>query len=235
MSNLEKLQKILEAFDNDSLTKEDILKAFEKVVNIVIELKKQNTEEIAQLRSAFEQITKKIGSDTNLTLEDLKKKTNDLFVGERMNDLASQVAQKLKDVDERMATVKSGIDGKNGKDGRNGRDGVSIRGEDGLGFSQEMLDKVEELLNKPQQLGRAFGPSVITPRPLSNITPVGTINGVNKDFRLPKDPKKDGERVYLNGVRMRSGSANDYTLAGRVISFNDAPLTGDIIICDIDF
>src|SRR3990167_9184128 len=79
-----------------------------------------------------------------------------------------------------------------------------IRNKLELLFGDERLEikaikNLEEELEKIRQmkgtLGRAMGPSVITPRPLSNITPIGSINGINADFTLPKAPKKDGERV----------------------------------------
>ena len=89
-----------------------------------------------------------------------------------------------------------------------------------------------------------MGPSVITPRSLKGIstdtTPAitGAINGTNKEFVLPKAPiSKRGEpygvAVFLNGVRMREGSSNDFTVAGKTITFTNAPLTNDVLLADI--
>src|SRR3990167_7409218 len=118
------------------------------------------------------------------------------------------------------------------------RDGLELlpNGEkmkiDAIEDLREELEKIRQIRGT---LGRAMGPSVITPSPLSNITPTGSINGSNTAFTLPKAPVKDGERVYLNGVRMRNGASNDYTLANRTITFNTAPLINDVIIVDISY
>lgn len=156
----------------------------------------------------------------------------------------------------------SGLPGKDGVDGKPGLLGLKgdqgEKGDKGESGSPDMAEDIRnklELLTGNERLrmeairgleekfeevkkikgGRAMGPSVITPRPMCNITPVGTINGSNAVFTLPKSPKKNAEKVFLNGVRMREGSSNDYTIAGKTITFNTAPLSGDIIICDIDY
>lgn len=87
--------------------------------------------------------------------------------------------------------------------------------------------------------GGGTGPN---PTPVNGITTgggigkelTGSVNGSNTQFTLPRTPKVGTERVYLNGIRMRSGASNDYTITGKVITFNTAPLSGDIIVVDID-
>lgn len=73
---------------------------------------------------------------------------------------------------------------------------------------------------------------------------LGTKNGVNMVFTTPDDFIQDGEiviRVYMNGVRLRLGSANDYEVSesGGVgtgydtITFTGvAPTVGDELTAD---
>jgi hypothetical protein len=121
-----------------------------------------------------------------------------------------------------------------------------LQGEEKLDLKaiRGLEEKLEEIKEMKGKLGRAVGPSVIVPRPLVNIstdsTPAitGAVNGTNKDFKLPKTPAKDrgGNHaicVFLNGVRLREGSDNDFTIAGKTLTFNDAPLENDIITIDL--
>ena len=70
----------------------------------------------------------------------------------------------------------------------------------------------------------------------NNVVPTGTINGTNTEFTLPSQAKLDSEKVFVNGQRMRKGSANDYTMnnANTKITFNTAPPTGSNIIVDLE-
>lgn len=60
-------------------------------------------------------------------------------------------------------------------------------------------------------------------------TPTGTINGSNTDFTLANTPVAGSESVYLNGILQDAGGGNDYTIAGAVITFLTAPISGDKI------
>ena len=59
--------------------------------------------------------------------------------------------------------------------------------------------------------------------------PSGTINGSNVTFTLANAPIANSEHVYLNGLLQESGSGNDYTITGAVITYLSAPLTGEKI------
>jgi len=60
-------------------------------------------------------------------------------------------------------------------------------------------------------------------------TPVGEIDGVNKEFTLEDTPDLTSLEVYLNGVLQNS---DQITVAGKVITFTIAPYVGDIILID---
>lgn len=57
--------------------------------------------------------------------------------------------------------------------------------------------------------------------------PSGAINGSNVTFTLANTPTAGSEHVYLNGVLQESGSGNDYTITGAVITYLSAPLTSE--------
>ena len=62
--------------------------------------------------------------------------------------------------------------------------------------------------------------------------PVGTIDGVNKIFAIANTPKAGSVKVYLNGIRLRSGAENDYVLEDKNITFVDAPQVNDSLFVD---
>lgn len=60
--------------------------------------------------------------------------------------------------------------------------------------------------------------------------PSGTINGSNTSFTLASTPITSSVILYLNGIRLRSGAGNDYTISGSTITMLYAPATGDVLI-----
>lgn len=60
--------------------------------------------------------------------------------------------------------------------------------------------------------------------------PSGTINGSTTVFTLANTPISGTEEVFLNGILQNLGVSNDYTISGGTITFNTAPLTGDILL-----
>jgi len=59
--------------------------------------------------------------------------------------------------------------------------------------------------------------------------PSGSINGSNTAFTLANTPTSGTEHVYLNGLLLRSGAGNDYTISGTTITLATAPLSGEFI------
>lgn len=59
--------------------------------------------------------------------------------------------------------------------------------------------------------------------------PSGTINGSNTTFTLTVTPTSNTLGLYLNGVLLRAGAGNDYTLSTNTISMTTAPVSGDVL------
>lgn len=251
--NLAKLENLVKLL-SENVTKEDFTKAFEQVLQVVLKIEQQTSEAITSLEKTYTILVEQMGKRHDTNYSDLKKQVNHVFVEERMSEM-----QKM--IDAKIASMKNGADGRTPTPEalvalmrplipppRKGDDGktfpveqakiiiAQLFNEAKKEFGQKFQQTAERSMAVARKGKLGFsGQSVIVPRPISNIIPTGSINGINADFILPKTPAKNGERVFLNGVRMRSGSTNDYTIASRTITFSTAPLTNDIILVDIDF
>jgi hypothetical protein len=63
-------------------------------------------------------------------------------------------------------------------------------------------------------------------------TPSGTIDGVNTTFTLAHAPSPAASLILvMNGITLREGGGNDYTLSTSTITMASAPETGTILIC----
>lgn len=63
-------------------------------------------------------------------------------------------------------------------------------------------------------------------------TPSGTIDGSNTTFTLANTPTTGSVHLYLNGVRLKAGAGNDYTISGLTITMLYAPETGSNFLAD---
>ena len=63
-------------------------------------------------------------------------------------------------------------------------------------------------------------------------TPSGSINGSNTSFTIANTPTAGTVKLYLNGVRQKSGAGNDYTITTITITMTTAPVSGDVMIVD---
>lgn len=61
--------------------------------------------------------------------------------------------------------------------------------------------------------------------------PTGAVDGTNATFTLAAAPLAGKEMVFVNGVLQNSGTGNDYTISGAIITFLSGaiPQTGDIV------
>jgi hypothetical protein len=82
------------------------------------------------------------------------------------------------------------------------------------------------------QITIAASPGVLTELVL-NETPIGLIDGSNREFTLSSDPTNTaGVMMWLNGQLLTQGRNRDFSVSGRTISFTGfSPDPNDILIC----
>jgi hypothetical protein len=154
---------------------------------------------------------------------------------------------------------KDGIDGKNGKDGKSGKDGKDGKSPETAKIIKEVIAKLKTLpenekldishLRNSQQILSAIAKMNKSPEekkfgkldmsdqrwhggggagggaPLEE-EPVGDINGVNTAYTITEATT---HHIYHNGVRLRSGAGNDYTISGTALTMLWAPESGTLI------
>lgn len=67
---------------------------------------------------------------------------------------------------------------------------------------------------------------------VDNEVPSGSINGSNVTFTLANTPVSGSVHLYINGLRGKVGSGNDYTISGSTITMEYALATGETLIAD---
>ena len=153
-------------------------------------------------------------------------------------------------MEEGMQNIKSEIDNKmtniqNGKDAdektmtekinQNILSQLSLQKTEIIKENEEVIKKLFDelktnLLQRTTQTGgRFFGGSAVH-KFIDDETPSGTKDGANTVFVLVKTPIAGSLKVFINGQRMRI--TEDYTLSNKTITFNTAPLSNFIILCD---
>lgn len=259
---LTKLKTLIE-ITNDSLTKQEILDAIQLVINQVLSIETKALEKINQdtqnekqqlsnLSQEFNQIIEQAKIESDNSLAGFKRKTveliNSLFAKSQVNQKLSVVlenaSQKLQELDNKMTSIKNGLDGKNGIDGKDGKDAVVDENK----IIQEVLNKIElpeliidnikglrEVVDRVETQrrlgGGGFSKIHMESKFIDDETPSGLVNNVNTIFTLAHHPNPESSlKVFVNGQRMRI--TEDYTLSGNTVTFLTAPPTGSILLVD---
>jgi len=97
--NLKKLQRLLQAMDEDSLTRSEFTEQFSKVLKFMNSLKEKNQGEFSSLNKKWDDFSNKLGSDT---------KTERINIDKLFNELSSNLNRL---VDNKLSSVKDGLPG----------------------------------------------------------------------------------------------------------------------------
>lgn len=253
----QKFSKLLKLWEvaQDSLTRQEFLDSFKNVINLVLKQEKTSLDKInqalASLNASFsdlkgktdEYTTKRVNEAINTLQSQVEKVMKE---EENLMNFIRDKAARIKeghDGDDGYTPIK-GIDyfdGKPGKDGSPDTADQIINKISGLLEIRDIKNLREELdeLRKIREERRFFGGGGFSKMAMDSkiidpYTPTGTINGVNCDFVLVKAPNPTASlKVYRGGAKKQlnpTGTTDgDYSLSGKTITFNVAPLVGEII------
>lgn len=97
-SILEQIGRMASSFDQETLTKKDFDGKTSRVLELVKKMLARQQQSIADLEEKYELLLREVADKHNVSLSDLKKQTNQLFVGEKLNEFSSRVDSKLSTV-----------------------------------------------------------------------------------------------------------------------------------------
>ena len=243
--NLNRLKKMLAIMDEDTLTREEFLKHFEKVIELVAKIQQSQSEAISKLETTYEMITGKMRNDHTANLSEIKKEA---ISQTEFDKIYKEHETMMGRMEETMQGIKSEIDNKmanvqNGKDADEKAMTEKITEKIANKIKIPTIKEIEkelspyleefkkELEEKIQQVSlrtKVFGGSAVNYKFADDEIPDGIKNGVNTIFTLVKSPI--ALKVFRGGARQKN--TGNYTLSNKTITFTVAPLAGEEILCD---
>ena len=231
-----KLDRLLSLLDPDNaLTKKDFVAAFEQVVELILNNEKKLADAISRLEETHQNLTERNRTDYVSGLTDLKKQTNELFVGDRIKQMDDEskashaemkrmmnemIDKKMREMDMRMSEVKNGERGPMGPQGPEGRPPTLIQKQ--LNEFNDKINKIREAVSRAataqrgQRAIRAMGRAKV-PMPRT-IDLTADQNGVARVFTVPPDT-----------VRIFGGISSQFPFA---IASGDISRSGNQITLD---
>ena len=251
--NLAKMRRLLSLMDEESLVKEDFVKAFQQVIEFIKKIEVRNLVEFEQIKQTIKTLAEKLKTDNSSDFTSLKTQLTSLY-NRFVSDINDKQIRQTKEIEKIGSRVKEIIDDKDYERERTiqetldkipeqvelilddpekirdklellkGKDRLTIDAIEGL---KEALDKVRPKVG----LFGGFNYGTLNVHIIDDETPVGTINSSNKSFTINNIPSPATSlKVFLGGARQRV--TEDYTLNSKTITFNVAPPTGSILLAD---
>lgn len=241
-TNLKKLERLLSLMDEDSLTKEDFVKAFKSVVDILntkfSDIRQANAQEMAQLRSLLEKANKEKGdalsSGVTTTMTDAVSKLN---VARQKLETEQKATMDL--IRDKLRAFREFTE----EDKQDITDEVREALVDmipeipELQIPTEITDSLQQIMAehekqrkdieelKERPIGRVgggghtdIGVQASMGRIVKTETPSGAIDGANTDYTLQGTPHAV-LAFHINGQAIPSA---DYSVSGKTITFSTA-------------
>ncbi len=229
---LEQLKNILDIIDN-SITKEEFLKAFENVVKLVEKTNAQSVKDMNGVKDLFLKMEGKLKSENKSDITSLKGEVERLFNKahrEQVDDLnfvKDTVKDNIKDTEKRLTKDFTSMLPEEfiHPSPEAHRDELeSFKGKERLNMSaiDGLIEALEEI--KEQRLGKsgggtsAMGVRWALGRINNTETPTGLVNGTNKVYTVLNEI----HTVFSFGINGMVIHSDEYTIAGRKITFGTA-------------
>lgn len=219
---------IMEVLKAKYLSKAEFLTYFKNLISHIKKLEKTNSTNAFGLQNTMKGLKEKVASPEKEISKLLKKfDTQNIKIDNRLKQIQNGKDGKDADIIEIIKQIPKPIK----LTPKEIRDTLELlKGEDQLKLSviEELKKEIEELKKIRRIPERTYYGGSVNHKFMDDETPSGVVNGSNTDFILAKAPI--ALKVFRGGARQRI--TEDYTLAGKIITFLVAPVVGEIILCD---
>lgn len=231
-TKIESLDKFLSMMDKDALTKEDFLMAVKRMMALIDQIQKETLQAVEKILQTHGTLLGQARDEQTKANSDIKGQVNELFVGNRLNEISSKndftLTEMRQIIDDKLSTIRSGDDGitPSKEDLINLIIPLIPKAKDGKNVEESLINKIrEEVKDLDKRTKKAFNNQgkVQTPRYVHTpMVDVFTGDGSKKAFTLSKAPKSldtidasssDFPMIYANGA--------GFTVAGRVLTLDN--------------
>lgn len=140
--NLRKLNRLLQAMDEDSLTRAEFTDQFTRVLNFLKSLKEKNQGEFSNLNKSISDLSNKIKEDNSNDIVKLKGEVSKTHSG------LSEELRRI--IDEKITSIRDGIDGRDADEDR-----VSIiASERAIEAIKPMIPTLDDIMSDLENMGK---------------------------------------------------------------------------------
>jgi len=100
-----RLQKLLAVFDNDTITREEFVKAFEQVVSFVLKIQDKTDKSVTALENKYADTVKSLQQANDDDVKAIRKDIKDKFAG-----ILSDISEQSRKIEKKLQSVKDGKD-----------------------------------------------------------------------------------------------------------------------------
>lgn len=169
----------------------------QRLLELVLKLVQNNAETLAKLKAEHQRLLSLFNETAEGKIEEIKKNTNQLFVGEKMSEFDKRVNESIKKLEAKVATLKNGDKGDTGRPPtaeeiyavlqplipREEKRGNEIK------ILQDEIAKIKDAISKAARSTKGSKESRFISGPNANavqsIDLSSQCNGVNKTFQVP--------------------------------------------------
>ncbi len=239
--NLTELGKLLDPTGIIKSTKEELLAAFKKIVEMVQKMKTENSQEMMMMKQMCEKMISKMESESS----SMMGKTDKYMMSE-MESLLRRFSAEQKKIDDKLATIENGRDADETKIVSDvisqlptlqkivdetirqiPKQEEKIFGIDDIEGLKKTFEEMEERIGKSRRFGGGgFSKIALEGHLISNevVAGSGTI------FTLAHIPNPSTSlKLYGSGQRLTLGATNDYTISGLTITTINSYSAGQIL------
>src|SRR3990167_1168479 len=255
-----RLNKLLSAMDETSMTQEEFFRHFKMVLDIFIAMKNTNQKQITEMNTSLNAAMSEMRQMTGEKMTEMKQRVM-VYCEKEMSKMFKEQENGLNFIRDKVKEIKDGKDADEEKIVQNVLNQIKLpeQKETILDSPEEIRDKLETLegdsrleikaiknlrdeldaLKKQSSQTRIIGggtSQISVAMALTNLiidaeTHGGTIDGVLKDFTIARTPSPlTSLKIYRGGARQKI--TEDYSFSGVTISFTNAPQVGEVILVE---
>lgn len=241
-------EQVLKQFMNlmdSSMSKEEFLKNQKEVVAMVVKAMNKLFGDVEHIKTTYENLLKNLEQKYDISLNDLKGKVDNVFVGEKIkaledshNEKMSLVDKKIFEVDSRIAKVKDGYTPIKNKDYFDGQPGKDFPIELGRQFDRDIEELKKEIDAKLEEVKRTksdkLGMKKIVYTQEYDLS--SQVDGSIKTFTVPRKAT-NVISVKCSQFPFIYRKTVDWTLNGNTITLTSevqAPQAGQTLLATIE-